>query len=65
MRCVFGMRFNGCNTVSGFVGRGKNTGWLIWNLFPEATKTFTRFSSSIDVLHKEDMDVIQICLPAL
>ena len=61
----FWYAFSGCDTVSGFVGRGKNTCWVIWNLFPEATKTFTRFSSSIDVLHKEDMDVIQICLPAL
>ena len=36
----------GCNTVSAFVGRGKQTKWALWECFPELTDTL------VEVNHK-------------
>ena len=32
--------FTGCDTVSTFCGRGKNTAWVTWKVYSEVTEAF-------------------------
>ena len=38
--------FTGCDTVSGFSGKGKKSAWEVWRVFPEVTEAFIELSSS-------------------
>lgn len=49
----------GCDTVSAFLSKGKKSCWRTWDVYPEATETFTRLSSPIDNVTDVDMRVIE------
>ena len=41
---LFFHAFSGCDTVSGFRGKGKKSFFSAWNVFPEITDTFCKLS---------------------
>ena len=41
--------FTGSDTTSQFAGRGEKTAWRTWQALPDATSTFIRLSSLIDM----------------
>ena len=41
---LFFHAFSGCDTVSGFRGKGKKSFLQTWNVFPEITETFAKLS---------------------
>lgn len=48
----------GCDTVSSFVGHGKNTAWAVWAVFPELTHA-QKLSSAPDDIPHEVMTTIE------
>ena len=49
----------GCDTVSAFGGRGKNTAWNTWQVFPEATEAFEQLLLMEDSISESTMLVLE------
>ena len=51
--------FTGCDTTSGFCGRGKKTAWATWSVFPEVSNAFNELSMLPNVMSDESMAYIE------
>ena len=49
----------GCDTVSGFVGHGKQTAWSTWNAFPELTDALLELAHVPMEVTEQIMKVIE------
>lgn len=49
----------GCDTVSGFVGRGKKTAWSTWNSFPELTDLLVELAHAPTEVTEQAMKAIE------
>ena len=49
----------GCDTVSSFAGRGKNTGWEIWKMFPAVTDDFEKLLRMPSDISKESISLLE------
>ena len=59
----FWFAFTGCDTVSQFAGRAKQTAWKTWLSFPDVTEVFIRLADLQDI-RAEDKDKLErfVCL---
>ena len=61
-RCIalpFFHVFPGCDTVSVFVGKGKQSALQTWNVFQAATEVFSRLSSPVSSITDDEFSIIE------
>ncbi len=56
--------YTGCDTVSAFGGRGKQTSWDVWKGYDDVTATFWRLSTGAEHVFDEDVAVLE-CITIL
>lgn len=52
---LFFHAFTGCDTVSGFSGKGKKSFWKAWKSFPEVTKIFKELSQPVNEIENHHL----------
>lgn len=55
---MFFHAFTGCDTVSGFSGKGKKSFWKAWKAMPEVTHVFKELSRPVNAVEIRHMDVL-------
>ena len=62
-RHSFWYAFTGCDTVSGFNGRGKQSAWTTWRVFEDISSLFEKYSSYIEEqeLLENEIALIERC----
>ena len=57
---IFFHSFTGCDSTSPFHNKGKVTAWKAWQLLPEVTDTFNRFSCEITEMKDDVFEMIEM-----
>ena len=57
---MFFHSFTGCDSTSAFHNKGKVTAWKTWQLLPEVTDAFNRFSSGITEIKDDGFEMIEM-----
>ena len=57
--------FSGCDTVSGFRGKGKKSFFNTWKIFPEVTNTFCKLSQFPAIIEEDDIQQLEKCVVVL
>lgn len=55
---LFFHAFTGCDTVSGFSGKGKKSFWKAWKSFPEITNTFKELSQPVNAIENHHLNLL-------
>ena len=45
----------GCDTVSGFSGKGKKTAWTVWKIYPKLTKIIIQINDNPASIHENEV----------
>lgn len=53
---LFCEAFTGCDTVSGFSGKGKKSFWNAWKSFPEVTEVFKELLQPLMAIENHHLD---------
>lgn len=56
---LFFHTFTGCDTVSAFRNKGKNTAWQTWDICPEASPIFAKLSQYPPILDDGDLEILE------
>ena len=51
--------FTGCDVVSAFRGKGKRSAWQTWNVCPEASTVYRKFSQYPAVIGEDDQSILE------
>lgn len=54
--------FTGCDSVSSFVGRGKETAWDAWICFPDVTNAFISMSITPEAIDDDIFRQLEMCV---
>jgi hypothetical protein len=62
---LFFHAFSGCDSVSGFKGKGKRSFWQTWNICPDVSNVFRKLSIYPPVHNEQDLAVIEMFIVSL